>query len=199
MPYNLLLHRDARESLGIDLTNQVVVIDEAHSEYDVMWTQQTLTNLFGFTRSHFILALVIYRHAPTGNSKSLLGTADSIHITVQEQISVQTCAPLEAPVSPSSHFEGLTLKLAAGELTRGDDCRWFTLKTGWKARGDQFSRDSELSPQEQGKSQPLTYPSSVYLLMNTASKEDHNLYSEGESEGKRFVGTDSTLEHRLTN
>ncbi len=32
LPYNLLLHRDAREVLGIDLTNQVVVIDEAHSE-----------------------------------------------------------------------------------------------------------------------------------------------------------------------
>jgi len=37
--------------------------------------------------------------------------------------------------------------------------------------------------------------------MNTASKEDHNVHSEGEGEGreKRLVGTDSTLEHRLTN
>ena len=32
LPYNLLLHREAREALGIDLTNQVVVIDEAHSK-----------------------------------------------------------------------------------------------------------------------------------------------------------------------
>lgn len=31
LPYNLLLQKTARDSLGIDLTNQVVIIDEAHS------------------------------------------------------------------------------------------------------------------------------------------------------------------------
>ncbi|KIJ59456.1 hypothetical protein HYDPIDRAFT_118436 [Hydnomerulius pinastri MD-312] len=31
LPYNLLLQRTAREALGIDLTNQVVIIDEAHN------------------------------------------------------------------------------------------------------------------------------------------------------------------------
>ena len=36
--------------------------------------------------------------------------------------------------------------------------------------------------------------------MNTASKEDHDVYPEDESEGreKRLVGTDNTVEHRLT-
>jgi len=33
LPYNLLLQKTAREALGIDLTNQVVVIDEAHSRH----------------------------------------------------------------------------------------------------------------------------------------------------------------------
>jgi chromosome transmission fidelity protein 1 len=33
LPYNLLLSRVARESLGIDLQDHVVVIDEAHSQY----------------------------------------------------------------------------------------------------------------------------------------------------------------------
>ena len=33
LPYNLLLSKSARESLGIDLTNQVVIIDEAHSMF----------------------------------------------------------------------------------------------------------------------------------------------------------------------
>lgn len=31
LPYNLLLQKTAREALGIDLTDQVVIIDEAHN------------------------------------------------------------------------------------------------------------------------------------------------------------------------
>lgn len=31
LPYNLLLQKTAREALGIDLVNQVVIIDEGHS------------------------------------------------------------------------------------------------------------------------------------------------------------------------
>lgn len=42
LPYNLLLHRDAREALGIDLINQVVVVDEAHSEYFTMTPRKLL-------------------------------------------------------------------------------------------------------------------------------------------------------------
>ena len=33
LPYNLLLQKNARESLGIDITDQVVIIDEAHSTH----------------------------------------------------------------------------------------------------------------------------------------------------------------------
>lgn len=33
LPYNLLLQKSAREALGIDLTNQIVIIDEAHSRH----------------------------------------------------------------------------------------------------------------------------------------------------------------------
>lgn len=33
LPYNLLLQKSAREALGIDLKDQVVIIDEAHSGY----------------------------------------------------------------------------------------------------------------------------------------------------------------------
>ncbi|TFK70379.1 DNA repair helicase [Pluteus cervinus] len=31
LPYNLLLQKSAREALGIDLTNQIVIVDEAHN------------------------------------------------------------------------------------------------------------------------------------------------------------------------
>jgi Rad3-related DNA helicase len=34
LPYNLLLQRNSREALGIDLSNHVVIIDEAHSKYN---------------------------------------------------------------------------------------------------------------------------------------------------------------------
>lgn len=34
LPYNLLLQKNAREALGIDLTDQIVVIDEAHSKLE---------------------------------------------------------------------------------------------------------------------------------------------------------------------
>ena len=36
LPYNLLLQKNAREALGIDLTNQVIVIDEAHSQSPIL-------------------------------------------------------------------------------------------------------------------------------------------------------------------
>ncbi|KAG6903272.1 hypothetical protein C0995_000167 [Termitomyces sp. Mi166 len=35
LPYNLLLQRTAREALGIDLTDQIVIIDEAHSNWSL--------------------------------------------------------------------------------------------------------------------------------------------------------------------
>jgi hypothetical protein len=119
LPYNLLLHRDAREALGIDLTNQVVVIDEAHSECFALQTQKTLTvtNLLGRTRSYIIFARAIHCHAPTGYSRSLLGTADCVHITIQEQIGVKACATPKAPIPPSSHSKGPALKLATAKLT----------------------------------------------------------------------------------
>lgn len=52
LPYNLLLQASAREALGIDLTDQVVVIDEAHSGLRVgAWlTQTSSTRCWGSTR-----------------------------------------------------------------------------------------------------------------------------------------------------
>ncbi|KDQ09930.1 hypothetical protein BOTBODRAFT_58448 [Botryobasidium botryosum FD-172 SS1] len=41
LPYNLL-HKNAREALGIDLTDQIVVIDEAHNIIDTILSYHTL-------------------------------------------------------------------------------------------------------------------------------------------------------------
>ncbi|KAH9049835.1 DNA repair helicase [Lactarius hengduanensis] len=43
LPYNLLLHRDARDALGIDLTNQIVVVDEAHNLVSSLLSLSTVT------------------------------------------------------------------------------------------------------------------------------------------------------------
>jgi Rad3-related DNA helicase len=85
LPYNLLLHRDARDALGIDLTNQIVVVDEAHSKHFAKRGAQTLTKfLLDSTRSHIVVALVINCHAPAAYPGTLLGTTYSVHLTIQE-------------------------------------------------------------------------------------------------------------------
>ncbi len=84
LPYNLLLHRDARDALGIDLSNQIVVVDEAHSKYFAKWGAQSLTKLHDSTRSHIVFALVIHCHAPAAYPGTLLGTTYSVHLTIQE-------------------------------------------------------------------------------------------------------------------
>lgn len=43
LPYNLLLHRDARDALGIDLTNQIIVVDEAHNLISSLLSLSTVT------------------------------------------------------------------------------------------------------------------------------------------------------------
>ncbi|KAH7336846.1 DNA repair helicase [Rhizoctonia solani] len=42
LPYNLLLQKRAREALGIDLTDQVVIVDEAHNLIDTILAVHTL-------------------------------------------------------------------------------------------------------------------------------------------------------------
>lgn len=42
LPYNLLLQKTTREALGIDLTNQVVIIDEAHNLIPTLLSLSTI-------------------------------------------------------------------------------------------------------------------------------------------------------------
>jgi hypothetical protein len=116
-----LLHHDAREALGIDLIDQVVVIDEAHSEYFTMTPGHG--SIYEFARPHIVFTCVIHCGAPTWYSQRLFGTANRVHIKIQEQIGFKTCAPPKAPVPPSSHSEGPALELAAAKFKRGDDSR----------------------------------------------------------------------------
>jgi hypothetical protein len=78
-----------------------------------MQVSQPLIILRRFKRPHIVLAFVINRHTTTGYPKPLLGTTVRIYIKIQEQIGIKACAPLEAPVPPSSHAERAALKLAA--------------------------------------------------------------------------------------
>ena len=84
LPYNLLLHRDARDALGIDLTNQIVVVDEAHSKHIKATCITSLTKFHNSIRSHIVFALVIHRHPSAAYPGTLLGTTYSVYLTIQE-------------------------------------------------------------------------------------------------------------------
>ena len=118
------------------MTNQVVVIDEAHSEYVTMMPPNPFKDV---SRSYIVFVVVIHRDTPTWYSQRLLGTVNRIHLKVQEQIGLKTCTSPKAAVPSSTHTESPALELAAARFNRGDDSRWPALKARWKARRDQFS------------------------------------------------------------
>jgi Rad3-related DNA helicase len=62
LPYNLLLHRDARDALGIDLTNQIVVVDEAHSKH---FAKRGYNLSYKDSRLNKILYRLCYRYPPS--------------------------------------------------------------------------------------------------------------------------------------
>ncbi|KAF8507368.1 helicase C-terminal domain-containing protein [Hysterangium stoloniferum] len=62
LPYNLLLQRSAREALGIDITNHVVVVDEAHNLIDSLLSVHTVSlSLSTLTTSIFQLTTYLTR------------------------------------------------------------------------------------------------------------------------------------------
>lgn len=91
LPYNLLLHRDARDALGIDLTNQIVVVDEAHSKHFAKRGAHSLTEFDDSIRSHIVVTLAIHRHAPAAYPRTLFRTTYGVHLAIQESIVLETC------------------------------------------------------------------------------------------------------------
>ncbi|KAI9509200.1 DNA repair helicase [Russula earlei] len=75
LPYNLLLHRDAREALSIDLTNQVVVIDEAHNLISSLLALSTVTLPLG-TLNLCLEQLTAY----VSNFKNRLASKHVLHL-----------------------------------------------------------------------------------------------------------------------
>lgn len=43
LPYNMLLHQATRESLGVDLKGNIVVLDEAHNVIDAILEMHSVT------------------------------------------------------------------------------------------------------------------------------------------------------------
>ncbi|KAI0359225.1 DNA repair helicase [Trametes cingulata] len=75
LPYNLLLQRNAREALGIDLAGQVVIIDEAHNLTSTLLSLST-TRLPHRTLVNARHQLSIY----LGRFRNRLSTAHALHL-----------------------------------------------------------------------------------------------------------------------
>ncbi|KAH8103600.1 DNA repair helicase [Cristinia sonorae] len=75
LPYNLLLQKAARESLGIDLTNQVVIIDEAHNLISTLLSLSTV-HLALRTLATSLHQLSIY----LSKFRNRLSTTNSLHL-----------------------------------------------------------------------------------------------------------------------
>ena len=73
LPYNLLLVPSARESCGIDLTNSVVIIDEAHNLAGAI--ESSYSNILGLDSIYFTPMRV--RH-PSGSANELYTCLSSI-------------------------------------------------------------------------------------------------------------------------
>ncbi|KAI0644923.1 DNA repair helicase [Trametes meyenii] len=75
LPYNLLLQRNAREALGIDLTGQVVIIDEAHNLTSTLLSLSTARlPLRTLTNARHQLSIYLSRF------RTRLATAHALHL-----------------------------------------------------------------------------------------------------------------------
>ncbi|KAH7885110.1 helicase C-terminal domain-containing protein [Phlebopus sp. FC_14] len=75
LPYNLLLQKTAREALGIDLTNQVVIIDEAHNLIPTLLSLSTVRVTSDTLTTSLNQVAVYYQ-----KFRTRLSTLHSIHL-----------------------------------------------------------------------------------------------------------------------
>ncbi|KAG8766750.1 ATP-dependent DNA helicase chl1 [Ceratobasidium sp. 428] len=76
LPYNLLLQKRARDALGIDLTDQIVIIDEAHNLIDTILAVHTLP-VSGTTLRVSRTQVDLYR----SKFRTRLKTRHTVHLT----------------------------------------------------------------------------------------------------------------------
>ena len=98
LPYNLLLQKTAREALGIDLTDQVVIIDEAHSMLSFI---HSATGRSSPHRSHVYAPVSI--HHQTAAPYPVERTASALHLpdSLQKSTVHDSLYPLEASDEPT--------------------------------------------------------------------------------------------------
>ncbi|RDB17932.1 ATP-dependent DNA helicase CHL1 [Hypsizygus marmoreus] len=75
LPYNLLLQKSAREALGIDLTDQIVIIDEAHNLIPTLLSLST-------TRLPYATLVISFQQVCTyvSNFRNRLGAGNMLHL-----------------------------------------------------------------------------------------------------------------------
>ncbi|RDX47561.1 DNA repair helicase [Lentinus brumalis] len=151
LPYNLLLQKTAREALGIDLTNQVVIIDEGHNLTSTLLSLST-TRLPMRTLANARHQLSIYM----SRFRNRLSTMHSLHLKRLMNL-------LDALAKYAEEWRDEQLKPKAEQGRRGPDTEVMTSgelmqKLGRKAEGinllevEKYLRESKIARKISGYS-----------------------------------------------
>ena len=199
MPYNLLLHRDARDALGIDLTNQIVVVDEAHSKCFAMpgynlsqrfMTQRdlisSLLSLSTVTLPLRTLELCLEQlTAYISRFKNRLTSKHVLHLKRLYRL-LHTLRGLFSNQQQQAMAEVMTVD---GLLS----------KLGGKLEEINFLEIQNYLRKSKARRSFFTNLSYVFIEF-LASQKDYNLHKKGKNESgeKRSAGTDSPASDGLT-
>ncbi|KAI0710304.1 DNA repair helicase [Cerioporus squamosus] len=151
LPYNLLLQKTAREALGIDLTDQVVIIDEGHNLTSTLLSLST-TRLLLRTLSNARHQLSIY----LSRFRNRLSTTHSLHLKRLTNL-------LDALAKYADEWRDEHLKSKGEQGRRGPDVEVMTSgelmqKLGRKAEGvnllevEKYLRESKIARKISGYS-----------------------------------------------
>ncbi|EIW81280.1 DNA repair helicase [Coniophora puteana RWD-64-598 SS2] len=207
LPYNLLLLKSAREALGIDLTGQVVIIDEAHNLIPTLLSISSSSLSFGTLSAALSQVTVYYKRF-----RNRFSPTHALHLKrlVEFMSSLQRFLKEKAASKPSTQ-EAMTvpdLGCALGHKVEGINLLEIVeyLKTSKVARKvsgyceKEAIRKSEQESQHRtytrGKGNPPLHAIESFITGISAASEDGRLIL---SLGRESDASDSEIKYQLLN